>query len=189
MPVAAWMRRLTDESNLWFLAVKSEDAHRFADAANFYLREATECVKKNMLVHAALSCACAASCLEELGDVASADRLYSEAASIHLDNAIRVVGVSIQERLWSLERAHVFFLLAHEPQSAGEVRSKKMSLERGNLFIDFGGIIRNPQPNAFELTKTTEPNNSTDAVWISKSIVDFLSARRIQMERMRKLGA
>ena len=189
MPETTWLNRLTDESNLWLMAAKSEDSSRFVDAAHFYLRDATQCVRKNNLVQAALSCSSAASCLEKLGYGAFADQLYAEAASIHVDNAIRVIGVSIRERLWSLERAHVFFLLAHEVQSANEVQRKKLSLERGDPFIDFGGIIAPRRTDTDESIESMEREHPLGTDWILNSIEGFLAARRIQAGRMRKFGA
>ncbi len=188
MTEQTWLNRLTDESNLWLMAAKSEDSGRFVDAADFYLRDATQCVRNNKLVQAAFSCSCAASCLEKIGYLACADLLYAEAASIHVDNGIRVIGVSISERLWSLERAHVFFLLAHEVQSANEVHRKKQSLERGDLFIDFGDIVRDPHTNTCESIESVKREHPPGTDWISKSIASFLAARRIQAERMRNFG-
>ena len=188
MPETTWLHRLTDESNLWLMASLSEDSRRFADAADYYIRDATQCVKKNYLIQAALSCSCAASCLEKLGYAEFADQLYAEAASIHVDNAIRVIGVSIRERLWSLERAHVFFLLAHEVQSANAVHGKKQSLERGDPFIDFGGIVAHSSTDAYQSIKSMEGGHPMGTAWILNSIADFLAARRIQTGRMRRLG-
>ena|SRR5579864_8173337 len=188
MPETTWLHRLTDESNQWLMAAKSDDSGRLADATSYYLRDATQCVKKNKMVQAALSCACAATCLEKMGFHQFADQLYAEAASIHVDNAIRVIGVSIRERLWSLERAHIFFLMAHEVQCANEVSNRKQALERGDPFVDFEGTAAYSRASVMETIDAPEGANEMDFSWISSAITDFFAARRIQTGKMRRLS-
>ena len=42
MQVKTWLQRLTDESNLWFSAVKTEDEGDFVTAASNYLEDASQ---------------------------------------------------------------------------------------------------------------------------------------------------
>lgn len=131
MPATTWLNRLIDESNTWFLAVKSEDSSRFVDAVIYYLKDATECSRKQLQLQAALSCASAASCLEKSGDAFQASKLYREASMIYENNS-KIVGKTIQERIWSLERAYYFSLLARDVRRATELHNQLLSIQIGN---------------------------------------------------------
>ena len=56
MQVKTWLQRLTDESNLWFNALKAEDEGSFEIAFSYYIKDALERIKQRSLVRAALSC-------------------------------------------------------------------------------------------------------------------------------------
>mgnify|MGYP006207602731 CR=1 FL=1 len=67
MQVKTWLQRLTDESNLWFNAVRAEDDGNLEDAISYYIKDALECARQRSLVRSALSCSCAANCLAKMG--------------------------------------------------------------------------------------------------------------------------
>src|SRR5688572_28743148 len=102
MQVKTWLQRLTDESNLWFNAVKAEDEGDLSGAASYYVKDAAECTRQRSLVRAALSCSCAANCLAKMGAGPHARMLYSEPAGIYVENSEIAMSESIRESLWSL---------------------------------------------------------------------------------------
>jgi hypothetical protein len=114
MQVKTWLQRLTDESNLWFNAVKSEDEGNLGIAVSYYVKDALECIRQRSLVRAALSCSCAANCLARMGAISPARTLYSEAAGIYVENSEVAISESIREALWSLQEAFENYALAGE---------------------------------------------------------------------------
>ena len=185
MPATTWLNRLIDESNTWFLAVKSEDASRFIDAVIYYLKDATECLRKHLELQAALSCASAASCLEKTGDSINSSRLYREAAAIYLDNS-KLIGKSTKERLWSLERAYYFSLMAHDTKKAGEVHNELLSVQFENA------ISKSNSNSASTIQAPTddppEPGKNVQSKEVMASIDDFLNARR-KLPRLQPISA
>ena len=134
MQVKTWLQRLTDESNLWFSAVKTEDEGDFVTAASNYLEDASQCLGRN-LVRAALSCSCAANCLVKLGAITQARTLYSLAAKIYVENSGFVMSESIREAMWSMQEAAENFTLAGDYKEADAVRSRYFALaSRTNPF-------------------------------------------------------
>jgi hypothetical protein len=127
MQVKTWLQRLTDESNLWFNAVKAEDEGNFESAVSYYIRDALECTKQRSLVRAALSCSCAANCLARIGAWAPARMLYSEAGGIYVENSEVAMSESIREALWSLEEAFENYALADD-EAANTVRERYIIL-------------------------------------------------------------
>lgn len=115
---------------MWLNAIKMEDANNFFEASIFYLKDASESLKHNSLVRAALSCSCAANCLVKIGDLAGARRLYLETAMIYEENADSIMGKSTREALWSLQEAYEYFLLASDSYKAQKVYDKCLSLAR-----------------------------------------------------------
>lgn len=128
MQVKTWLHRLTDESNLWFNAVKAEDESDLASAVEFYIKDASECIKQRSLVRAALSCSCAANCLARMGAGPQAQTLYSEAAGIYMENADVAMSESIRETLWSLQEAFENYVLAGNAEAATNVRDRYIAL-------------------------------------------------------------
>ena len=128
MQVKTWLQRLTDESNLWFNAVKAEDEGDLSGAASYYVKDAAECIKQRSLVRAALSCSCAANCLAKMGAGPHARMLYSEAAGIYVENSEIAMSESIRESLWSLQEAFENFTLAGDNDRADAVRSRYVAL-------------------------------------------------------------
>jgi hypothetical protein len=127
MQVKTWLQRLTDESSLWFNAVKAEDEGDFESAVSNYVKDALECVKQRSLVRAALSCSCAANCLARMGSLLHARILYSEAGSIYVENSEVALSESIREALWSLQEAFENYALAGD-SAADIVRDRYVAL-------------------------------------------------------------
>ena len=134
MQVKTWLQRLTDESNLWFSAVKAEDEGDFVTAASNYVEDASQCLGRN-LVRAALSCTCAANCLAKLGATAQACTLHSLAAKIYIENSDVAMSESIREAMWSMQEAAENFTLAGDYKEADAVRGRYFALaSRTNPF-------------------------------------------------------
>ena len=124
------MDRITDDDNLWFNAIKFEDAGKYLEAFVCYLKDSTESLKQNSLVKAALSCSCAAICLAYQGNLMAARRLYLETARIYEENADFIIGQSIRESLWSLQEAYEYYLLGGSDDKAERVYNKALFLSR-----------------------------------------------------------
>jgi hypothetical protein len=127
MQVKTWLQRLTDESNLWFSAVKAEDEADFVEAASSYLQDASQCLEQN-LVRSALSCTCAANCLMKLGAKSEAEKLYALAGRIYMHNSKVALSESIREALWSMQEAIENLVLAGDYSEAEQVRIKYIAL-------------------------------------------------------------
>ncbi len=139
MKIKNWTDRITDESDLWLNAVKMEDGNDFLEASVFYLNDAVDSLKHNMLVRTALSCLCAAECLIRMGHHSDARKLYLETAIIYEENADRVLGESVREALWSLQAAYENFLLASDHSGAQHIFEKYVFLARKlNPFLGEG---------------------------------------------------
>jgi hypothetical protein len=137
MQSTTWVDRITDESNPWLNAIKSEDERDFARAVALYLRDASENLEKNMLGKAALSSACAADCLERLSLFSHARLLYRETASIYAENADRVAGISVRELLWSLQESSQCYMMSGENAKSEETFRRYMTIaKRVNLFTE-----------------------------------------------------
>jgi hypothetical protein len=130
MEALTWIDRITDESNPWFVANKMEDERDFASAITFYLKDATDCLKRDLKAKAALSSSCAADCLAEMGQIHYAHRLYAESARTYLSNAESKIGTSVREALWSLREAFEHYQLAEDLGAAGQVRQRLIRLAR-----------------------------------------------------------
>jgi hypothetical protein len=137
MQVKTWLQRLTDESSLWFNAVKAEDNGDMISAASFYLKDALKSAKGNSLVREALSCSCAANCLLRCGNAQQARHLYGRAAKLYFINARKVISSSIREATWSLREAYENYILADQEAAANAVQFEYLSLAtRVNPFSD-----------------------------------------------------
>lgn len=177
MPTTTWLNRLIDESNTWFLAVKSEDSSRFADAVIYYMKDAVECLKKDQQLQAALSCASAASCLEKTGDALQASRLYVEAASIYEENSV-VTGKDLKERLWSLERAYYFSILANDIKHATDIHNRLLSLQDGNA-----KPVRGAVEQQVASVGSADRGQIVQANRVSESIDEFLELRKSRFQK------
>jgi hypothetical protein len=184
MQVKTWLQRLTDESNLWFNAVKAEDEADFVEAASNYLQDALRCLEQN-LVRSALSCTCAANCLTKMGAKAEAEDLYALAARIYMQNSNVAMSESIREALWSMQEAIENFVLAGNYNEAEQARNKYVALAtRTNPFhrpsiavptIDEQKTLANS--TVFSRKKKTE---------LPKSLVDLID--RLLAESQLKLS-
>jgi hypothetical protein len=125
-----WKDKVADPSNLWLNATRSEEDGRFAEATVFYLRDAAACLSSNLGARAALSCSCAASCLEKTGNINAARNLYFEAAKMYEEQAAAAFATSIREALWLLQEAHDFYIIGGDAQKAAEVYDRCASLAR-----------------------------------------------------------
>lgn len=130
MKIKNWTDKITDESDLWLNAIKMEDGGNFSEASIFYLNDAVESLRRNLLVRAALSCLGAAECLVRMNHHADARKIYLEAAAIYEENSDRIIGESVRESLWSLQEAYENFLLASDYAKAQQIFDKYTFLAR-----------------------------------------------------------
>jgi hypothetical protein len=169
MQVKTWLQRLTDESNLWFSAVKAEDDGDFVAAASSYVEDASQCLERN-LVRAALSCNCAGSCLTKLGAPAQACTLFELAAKIYMENSGIAMSESIREAMWSMQEAAENFTLAGDYAEASKVRNKYLALaSRTNPFAqparsESGGGVSSATPTALTGKQARLPQDLVDQI-------------------------
>jgi hypothetical protein len=183
MEAVTWIDRITDETNPWLVANKKEDENDYARAIVLYLEDATECLRQNQVVKAALSSSCAAECLAKTGKHRDANLLYSETARIYLANADSVITTSVRESLWSLREAYEYFLLAKDLTGARQVHYRLMYLAKrvdpnsGDLGIALE-LPRGPAQTTGNGGKEELPLESSDGV--AASIGQFMTMRRSQ---------
>jgi hypothetical protein len=133
--LSTWSDKATDKNNLWFVAIDLEDSRRFAEAAEFYIKDAIFSWQNRSYARAALSCACTANCLEKISDLKRARRLHYESASIYEMHAHQIFNKSVREAIWALERAYQGYLQAQRKDKAEEILRKHKSLAaKVNLF-------------------------------------------------------
>ena len=123
-----WINRLSDEPNLWLKATALDAEREFTKAIPLYLKDVTYCLYERLLVRAALSCSCAANCMEKIGHVEEAYKLYAKAASIYVKNAHDVMDNSIREALWSLQQAYENYSMALDEANAKYVYDNYLSI-------------------------------------------------------------
>lgn len=144
------MDSFTDELNAWFNAVRLEDSHDYSSASLVYLEDAGRCLSRNILVRAAMSTSCAASCLATMGDTEDALKLYSAAATLYEYNADLSIGKSMRESLWSLLHSFEYFTLVSDLVSAERTSKKYADLARR--------VDRFETRNVFEVLKNRREN-------------------------------
>ncbi len=181
-----WKDKITDTSNSWLAATRSEQDERFGEAVVFYLRDAGDSLSRGLKARAALSCSCAAGSLEKMGNGNAARRLYLEAAKMYEEQAEAVFGTSIREALWLLQEAHDHFMIAGDGQKAAQVYDRCASLaKKSNPFVNSESLdqvlrIRRgakPKPVAFSLP---EPETSETRGAVSA----FMSLREGQLSKV-----
>jgi len=175
------MDRITNEDNLWLNAIKMEDECNFFEAFGYYLKDASECLKQNSLVKAALSCSCAASCLANLGNLPATRQLYLEAARIYEENADAIIGESIRESLWSLQEAYEYYLLDGNADKAQKVYDKSLFLARKvNPFSGEDEIMQNLRMRKKHVDDTINitHNNLQTSDKIEEEIQNFMRQRK-----------
>jgi hypothetical protein len=182
-----WSDKATDKNNLWFLGIDLEDSGRFAEAAKFYIKDAIFSWEKNRsFVRAALSCACAANCLEKLSEQELANRLHYESATVYEMHADQIFNKSVREALWALERAYQGYMQAQRKDKAEEILYKHKSLAaKVNLFsiVDITASTAPTTEDHILQTQTSYFNNnnnnntSLDAEQLVQHIDLFLKIR------------
>jgi hypothetical protein len=178
MHVKTWLERLTDESNLWFRAVKAEDEGSFDNAVSYYMKDALECIKKHSLLRAALSCSCAANCLGRRGSWSLARTLYSEAAGIYAENSEVVMSESIREALWSLQEAFENYALAGD-STAEIVRERYVMLAaRTSPFSRAEQVAKELESRRTEAIRQHPKKESSIPDELASKIENFVKARR-----------
>lgn len=184
MRVTTWIDRVTDESNFWFIAQKLEDSGKFSQAAVYFLRDATACLNRNHLVRAALSCSCAASCIERLGNSPYVQQLFREAAMIYSDYSSVVIGRSTRDYIWGLQRSYECFLLGYDDESASRIHEAIVAFEkRMNPFAGKASMAdQSPVVHDNSVSKPTliskEPLVFLDNTEVVRSAEAFFEARR-----------
>lgn len=182
MQVKTWLQRLTDESNLWFNAVKAEDEGSLESAISYYMKDAAECIKQRSLVRAALSCSCAANCLARMNAWSPARALYSEAAGIYVENSEVAMSESIREALWSLQEAFENYALAGDG-AAETVRDRYVTLAtRISPFSRAEQAAKELESRRAQAVKPDSKKKET-------SIPDALAAEIEDFVKTRKTGA
>ncbi len=157
MQVKTWLHRLTDESNLWFRAVKAEDERDFISATANYLDDGLIYIDRN-LVRSALSSNCAANCLASIGAASYAKALYNVAGRLYLRNSELAMSESIRETMWSLQESIANFALAGDAKQADGLRRRYNSFAtRTNPFSRPSKLESLPtQPNPPPIVKQLE---------------------------------
>jgi tetratricopeptide (TPR) repeat protein len=173
LQAATWKDKITDSSNYWLGAIRLEEDGRLSEAAVLYLKDAAEALKQGLRARAALSCSCAASCLEKTGKMNAARNLYFEAAKIYEEAAELVFGSSIREALWLLQEAHDYYIIGGDAQKAGELYDECASLARKSSPFINGGMLdkvlrirRDTKARSITFSveaQTSEVNNAIEA--------------------------
>ncbi len=101
-------------------AIRAEEDSRLSEATTLYLRDAAECLNLGLKARSALSCSCAATCLQRMGNVNAARRLYLETAKIYEEQADASFSTSIRDALWLLQEAHDYYVLGGDSNGAAK---------------------------------------------------------------------
>ncbi|HUG97529.1 MAG TPA: hypothetical protein VMJ94_08310 [Nitrososphaera sp.] len=178
MQVKTWLQRLTDESNLWFNAVKAEDEGNLESAVSYYIKDALECARQRSRVRAALSCSCAANCLAKMGAWSPARMLYSEAGGIYFENSEVAMSESIREAMWSLQEAFENYALAGD-SAAGTARERYATLAaRTSPFSRADKAAGQLESRRAEAVKLDPRNEKSIPEGLAGKIEDFIKTRK-----------
>ncbi|MDA4117175.1 MAG: hypothetical protein OK455_02405 [Thaumarchaeota archaeon] len=178
MQAATWKDKITDASNSWLGAMRMEEDGRLLEASILYLKDASQSVMQELGARAALSCACAASCLENMGKINAARNLYFEAAKIFEETAEAVFGSSIREALWLLQEAHDYYIIGGDGQKASQLYDRCASLARKSSPFITGETLDNVlrirrDAQARPIALSVEPQSSD----VNGAIEGFLRLR------------
>jgi hypothetical protein len=110
--------------------MRSEEDGRLSEASILYLSDAAESLKLGLRARAALSCSCAAGCIERTGKTNAARNLYFEAAKMYEEAAEAAFGYSIRETLWLLQEAHDHYIIGGDSERASRLYDRCASLAR-----------------------------------------------------------
>src|SRR5574337_506335 len=124
------MHRITSESNVWLNAIKMEEEGSFFEAFFLYIKDTAESLKRNFLLRAALSCACAANCLSHTGNLIASRQLYLRTAMLYETNGDSIIGESVREALWSYKESYEYYFLGCDGEKSQVVYDKYVSLAR-----------------------------------------------------------
>ena len=175
------MDKVTNESDFWLHATKLEDESDYLGASSYYLKDASECLKNNSHVKAALSCSCAANCLSNIGNLTDARQLYLESATIYEENANSIIKESIRESLWSLQEAYEHYLLGGNNEKAQKIYDKYVFFAR--KINPFSGIdelmkdVKMKKRHADSIMNISNTNHQISSE-IEETIQEFLQMRR-----------
>jgi hypothetical protein len=184
MQAPTWIDRITDESNLWLNATRSDDQQDYAQAVVFYLKDASDCLKGDMLPKAALSCSCAADCLAKMGLVDHARELYRETARLYQENAEAVAGVSVRELLWSLRESYQFFLIAGDGKNAEDIHRRYVVIARRvDPFVE-EGIVQLPESKSISEVQAVPIESIPGGVEVAREVEAFMQSRRMTHQEM-----
>ncbi len=177
-----WASRIVARHNRWLEAVQKEDDGDIYGAILLYMNDALTCVVSHKLARMALSCSCAAHCLEKQGHPEIGKILYSESAKIYEECSIEYLDTSIRDSIWSLQRAYENYVLANNDQKANDVYYSFMSLatklsptfgkSESSELLKYRDLVKNQPPRNVPL----QPAKHFDE--ILKVITQFLESRR-----------
>lgn len=123
-------KEFPDNSSLWISAATNENIGNLEESFRLYLLNSIEQVKKDSLINAGLSCACAAKCSQKMNLNQISKKLCSEAGKIYEEYSKEILSKSIRESLWSLLAAYEFYLLADDIQRANPLEEKFVNLKQ-----------------------------------------------------------
>lgn len=110
-----WVERITDENNLWILAMRLENQGDFANAAICYLDDASIWKQQDALPRVALSSVCTANCLIKMGHSDLAKHVLERAGDFFFEHAESVIGWFPRESAWAFTQA--YFCYSHAENS------------------------------------------------------------------------
>jgi hypothetical protein len=177
-----WKDKIADSSNSWLRAMTAEEDGRLPEATVLYLADATDCLGRGLKARAALSCGCAAACLERMGNVNAGRHLYLEAAKIYEEQGDAAMESSLREALWLLQEAHDYFVMGSDVDNAARIYDRCASLAmKLNPFVTtdtLDGMLRikpdaQARPTFFSIP-APEPRE------VSLAIDQFLRLRETQ---------
>jgi 3-polyprenyl-4-hydroxybenzoate decarboxylase len=178
MQATTWIDRISDESNSWLNAIKSDDQRQYDSAIVWYMKDAEACMASGKRLKAGLSCSCAADCLARLGLFTYARTLYREAASLYLKTPPSE-HVSVREMLWSLSEGHHLLLMAYERRWAEEVRKEyEVIARRVDPFVEGTALGIPEEGRAPRLEADTIAPEEAEEMPSVKAVNRFLKARQ-----------
>lgn len=130
MQVNACSEKIPNESHLWLSATRNEDVGNLEESFRLYLLHSIEQLKKDSLINAALSCACAAKCAQTMNLNQISGKLCSESGKIYEEYSENILPKSIREALWSILAAYEYYILAGDVKRANSLEEKFVNLKQ-----------------------------------------------------------
>jgi TolA-binding protein len=106
------VEKVTDDSNVWLLAVRLEDEGDFQGAYKFFMKDAKEYKDKNLDSRVALSYFCAARCKSNMGQEKKAKALYRSAGDHYTNFAKKSKKSSPKDASWASAKADECYKLS-----------------------------------------------------------------------------